>query len=136
MKNSSNSLNGSVPSFMNAITFPSLTSIDLSNNLFNLIEENALTGFTFTCSVNNNSLPCFTAQPPNSNCSLTITNSCPLQLLYDEETLISPTDARVRRSDKTKMTDANAGYTEKICVVRPSVYLLPDYIPHVCYRRQ
>ncbi|PRP81705.1 putative leucine-rich repeat receptor-like protein kinase [Planoprotostelium fungivorum] len=90
----SNYLNGSLPSFMNASTFPSLRSIDLSNNQFTLIEENALSGFTSTCSMINNPFSCFTAQPLNSNCSISVNTTCPLQLLYSAGTLISSSAAK------------------------------------------
>ncbi|PRP81701.1 putative receptor-kinase [Planoprotostelium fungivorum] len=90
----SNYLNGSIPSFMNVSTFPNLTSIDLSNNQFTLIEENALSGFTSTCSMINNPFSCFTAQPLNSNCSISVNTTCPLQLLYSAGTLISSSAAK------------------------------------------
>ncbi|PRP76552.1 putative leucine-rich repeat receptor-like protein kinase [Planoprotostelium fungivorum] len=106
----SNYLNGSVPSFMNASTFPSLTSIDLSNNQFALIEENALSGFTFKCSVVNNPFSCFTAQPLNSICLISVNTTCPLQLLYSAEISISSNDAQdiLRRySSAGQTTDQN-----------------------------
>ncbi|PRP81697.1 ERL1b AtERECTA-like receptor S/T protein kinase protein [Planoprotostelium fungivorum] len=89
-----NYLNGSVPSFINASTFPSVTSIDLSSNQLIQIDANALSGIQSTCSVTNNPLSCFTAQPLNSTCLIAVNATCPLQLLYSEDTLISSSDAQ------------------------------------------
>ncbi|PRP73972.1 putative leucine-rich repeat receptor-like protein kinase, partial [Planoprotostelium fungivorum] len=93
-----NYLNGSIPSFMNASTFPSLTSIDLSNNQFTLIDKNALSGFRFTnpvkCSVINNPFSCFIVKPINSSCVMPAPAACTLDSLYSQDTFISPSDAQ------------------------------------------
>ncbi|PRP81699.1 hypothetical protein PROFUN_01206 [Planoprotostelium fungivorum] len=77
---SNNYLNGSVPSFMNASIFPSLRSIDLSNNQFTLIDKNALSGFTnpSKCSVINNPFSCVSVKPLNSSCVMPAPATCTL----------------------------------------------------------
>ncbi|PRP78449.1 putative LRR receptor-like serine/threonine-protein kinase [Planoprotostelium fungivorum] len=90
---SDNDLSGSIPSFLNALNFPSLTSIDLSSNSFTLIDENGLSGFSSACSVLDNPLSCFTSLN-HSSCSIPQYTTCSLELLHDERTLISSYDAQ------------------------------------------